>query len=1092
MVLDRGKRPLRRIGRALLATLVSLLLTAAGAAAWLLCAESGLTWAAATLARLSNDAVRIEGARGRLVGPLTLARVDIAAGAARYSAHDVALRWTPRALVDGVLAIDALHVGRIDLTLAAAAAAAPPEDLQLPLAVRVGMLEIGRIDVREGAAGATRPLASELRAVLASDGKLHRIAALSLRLGAGTLTGQGTLDAVAPFALAATAELAAAGPPALRVKARAAGTLDAIALDLDGPHAVLTLELDLARNAAGALAGGLRAANAAPAALDRGGLPFSRVAAALTVDGDGVPRRLRVDGLTLTQGRAELAGSGELRLDAARAWRFAGRLRHVDPAAIAALPPADLNASFDTAGELAPRLAGRLRFVLGASRYAGQALAGNGDVAFTARDAAHLLDDLLAAGGAAQLNGALALQLGASRLSVQGGWGSRAERLSLKLTAPDLAQHRRWLPGLAGALDLTAVVSGFSAQPQLVLDVHGRKLVLAGGDRIARLDAAASLQGEMLSLKLTAETLSRPEGPQLARAELTVAGTRAQHRLHATADLPAGRGVELTATGRLIEAAQDWRDTAWRGTLERFSVTGDWPVLLLAPMKLAASRRELVLGAGVLALAAGRVELAETTWTPQRWSSRGRFSALALRLNGAADKRAAPALADGDWALAGQTDGSLAGHLRASVPDLSGLGPAIDGNLSSAGALAIDAAVSGSIAAPRLHGSVRGSGLALGLIDQNLHLREGTLVIRFDGARAVVERLDFVARHDPPGRAARLAGFAAPAEPGRLAVSGELDLQRRQAHLDATLVRLPLSQQPDRWLVASGTAQLDYRDGSLNLAARLVADAGLVAAAAPGRPTLAGDIVVRGRAAPAQRGAPIAADIVLDLGERFHVRAAGLAARLVGQLRLRSGGGAGAAPLAASGSIATRDGTFEAYGQKLVVERGIVNFQGALDDPGLNVLALRKGGAVEAGVAVGGTLQRPVVRLVSTPLVPDAEKLSWIVLGRAPDAAGTDASLLLAAAGSFLGQDGAGEQLARAIGVDEFGLRQASGGETLASQILTVGKRLSARTHLSYEQGLSAATAALKLTHALTPRISVVTRAGADSAIDVFYSFSFD
>ena len=77
-----------------------------------------------------------------------------------------------------------------------------------------------------------------------------------------------------------------------------------------------------------------------------------------------------------------------------------------------------------------------------------------------------------------------------------------------------------------------------------------------------------------------------------------------------------------------------------------------------------------------------------------------------------------------------------------------------------------------------------------------------------------------------------------------------------------------------------------------------------------------------------------------------------------------------------------------------MVERGIVNFQGPLDDPGLNVLALRKGTLVEAGVTVTGTAQRPVVRLVSTPPVPDSEKLSWIVLGRVPDASGTDTSLL--------------------------------------------------------------------------------------------------
>ncbi|MBK8121751.1 MAG: translocation/assembly module TamB domain-containing protein [Sulfuritalea sp.] len=248
---------------------------------------------------------------------------------------------------------------------------------------------------------------------------------------------------------------------------------------------------------------------------------------------------------------------------------------------------------------------------------------------------------------------------------------------------------------------------------------------------------------------------------------------------------------------------------------------------------------------------------------------------------------------------------------------------------------------------------------------------------------------------------------------------------------------------------------------------------------------------MRGREPRKVRALRVETDIALDLGTRFHLRAAGLAARLAGDVRVR---GDGDSPLSANGSIATRDASFDAYGQRLTVERGIVNFQGPLDDPGLNVLALRKGLPVEAGVAVTGTAQRPVVRLVSIPPVPDAEKLSWIVLGRAPDAGGTDSALLAAAAGAILGGPGGGPigQISQTLGIDEFSLRQAPDGDTLTSQILTVGKRLSDRAWLGYEQGLTAATGVLIFTYALSPRISIVTRTGGDNAVDVFYNFRFD
>jgi translocation and assembly module TamB len=240
-------------------------------------------------------------------------------------------------------------------------------------------------------------------------------------------------------------------------------------------------------------------------------------------------------------------------------------------------------------------------------------------------------------------------------------------------------------------------------------------------------------------------------------------------------------------------------------------------------------------------------------------------------------------------------------------------------------------------------------------------------------------------------------------------------------------------------------------------------------------------------------------DVGVDLGEHFYLQASGVEARLAGRLRLLA---EPARTLRASGSISTQEGTVEAYGQRLSIERGIVNFQGPLDDPGLNVYALRKGLAVEAGVEVTGTARRPQVRLVSVPSVPDPEKLSWLVLGRAPDTAGgTDAALLLPAAGALFGGQSASitSQIARSVGIDEFSLRlgeTGSGGagtnDSLTNQIVSVGKRLSSRATLSYEQGLAAAAGLVKLTYQLTPRVSVVTRAGTDNAIDVFYTLSFD
>ena len=273
-------------------------------------------------------------------------------------------------------------------------------------------------------------------------------------------------------------------------------------------------------------------------------------------------------------------------------------------------------------------------------------------------------------------------------------------------------------------------------------------------------------------------------------------------------------------------------------------------------------------------------------------------------------------------------------------------------------------------------------------------------------------------------------------------------------------------------------------------------------------------MVILGRRAATTEPTRISLDIEADLGSRTWFHGRGLDTRLAGSVRLR---GDTRTPLRFSGSIATREGTYDTYGQSLAIDRGIVNFQGPIETAGLNVLALRKGGAVEAGVEVSGSVIDPRVRLVSDPNVPDAEKLSWLVLGHGQDqAGGSDSAVLLTAASAILGGSSGGmtKQLAQGLGLDQISVGSGSatastlplstvagsatsGGSgardgALSSQIVTIGKRLSSKAFLSYEQSLNGLSSGVKLTYSLTRGLSVIGRAGTDNSLGLFYTFAFD
>jgi translocation and assembly module TamB len=847
--------------------------------------------------------------------------------------------------------------------------------------------------------------------------------------------------------------------------------------------------------------------------------------------------QLDVEQLTLRQHQAQLTAQGQLQLSAPQRWQFTGTAHDFDPvsffAPAAAWPAALFNARFTTRGQRQPHLTGQLQLTLDDSRIAGQSLQGHSTLEFTGLDAPDLLNTLLTNRGQSRIAGQLSLTLADSQLQLDGGWGQPGDHLQLSLDAPQLARHRSLWPQLDGALKLKAQLFANTPATQLELTAQAQHLKLPGTRplQIGDLRLQLKLAERNIDLSLAAHELIRGQvdadtAPQrLARLSAEVHGALSQgsHQLQLTAATPDGHELKLAAAGRLQNLTPaTWRQTVWQGQLEQLALNGNWPLRLTTPTELSLAAERIHLASANFSFAGGHLELSRSHWTPADWQSQGRFSdiampheatvpALAISPTAPSSQNSSPPLGQGEWQLAGAADGSLNGKISARLPDLRGLSSllaTLDVPLTTAGAAELEARLDGTLSAPRIQGALRANRLAIGLPEHNVELQDGTLALRFDGQRAVLERCEFSAPHRPPEAALRATGYPRPTQAGRLELKGELDLQTatRRAWLEAHASTLPLSQLDERWLIASGKARLELNGEQLKLAAQLKADAGFIGGAPTSRPRLADDVVVLGRQTPPPAAASprLNADIQLDLGERFQLRAAGLTARLVGQVQLRGNPAPakGEPPLAAHGSIATRDARYEAYGQQLSVERGIVNFQGRLEDPGLNVLAVRKGGAVEAGVAISGTAQRPIVRLVSTPAVSEAEKLSWIVLGRPPEAGGVDASLLIGAAGALLGGNGESlsSQIAHTLGIDEISLRQANtqstpeskeSKESFNNQVLTLGKRLSSRIYLAYEQGLTAAAGALKLTYRLNRRLSLVTYAGNDNAIDLFYNVTF-
>ena len=785
----------------------------------------------------------------------------------------------------------------------------------------------------------------------------------------------------------------------------------------------------------------------------------------------------------------EATGSGRLHLG--QPMRFTTRLRlaRFDPARFGDYPEGSINGSVDASGVLQEDFAVDARWRIEDSTLRGAVLASRG----VARITRHRFSRADAEA-----------MLGKARLTARGDFGGPKDELAVQLEVPDLAQ---FVDGVSGRLSAGGRLTGTWDRPRGSVQARVSALAMPNG---LRLDSIA------------------------AKAE----GALAKHDAEILLE---GEGLDLAARLR-----GGWSEAAgWTGELYALRNAGAYPLELAQPAALGIAPGRVELGRLQAKLGDGRLLVKQLTWSESRLSSSGEVEGLPAQwlilAGGIAERVSASLLLDGQWDLAAapRLNGTLTVRRRSGdvvvLPEglalelekgalelrfvdgaasataalasrygsadargtLQGFAPGAPldftarvrlaelrtllqphlGEARVEGRLGAELRAGGTLGAVRLSGSVEGDALALQVPPYGVFLKDGEL-------RAVLE-----------GDRLRIARFSIGGSGGRFTASGTLPLRAQNgAHVDWRAENFGLLARPDLRLTVSGAGDARLADGRVSLGGALRADRGYLELEQERLPQLGDDVVIAGkpRAAARERARlPIGLDVQLDLGEQLEVRGYGLEGKLTGKLQVET---TKDGELRAYGRIQAINATFMAYGQRLQVDPGIALFDGPLDNPALQMTAWRRNQQVEAGVQISGTARAPRVQLVSQPPVPEAERLSWLVLGRAPgEATKADLGLLQAAAGALLAR---GDQMpldrrfARAFGLDEISLR---GSGEVGDRVVAVGKRLSDRLYVSYEQGLGLmASALVKLDLALTERWSVRAETGTSSGVGMFYRFSWD
>jgi translocation and assembly module TamB len=421
-------------------------------------------------------------------------------------------------------------------------------------------------------------------------------------------------------------------------------------------------------------------------------------------------------------------------------------------------------------------------------------------------------------------------------------------------------------------------------------------------------------------------------------------------------------------------------------------------------------------------------------------------------------------------------DSPISGALQAEWSDLRFLALLVPQLEEVVGAVGIDLRAAGTVDAPTVEGRAT--------------LTDGRISVPRFGL--VVEAIEGSAT-SPDGRSLTLAATGRAGD-GMLSVTGTTALDPARGWPTRLALRgdtVPVVQRTDITVLATPDLTVDIALPRVTVTGSvLVPRAAIQIETLPAqavRPSV--DAVVHGMAGPTETAQPLLVNtsVELTLGDDVRYSGLNLDTTVAGGLRLATEPNRSAI---ATGTLRLA-GTYNAYGQKLALERGQLLFNGPIDNPGLDVSAVRTIETVRAGVELSGTLREPQTRVFSEPAMSEADALSYLLFGRPATTAAegfeTEQASTLQAAALSLGLQQAlpvVQRIGSTLGLDELSVQSTASD----AGALMAGKYLSPRLYVRYSYGLFNRIGGLLLRFKVNERLSLETRSGDQQSMDLLYT----
>ncbi|SEI16089.1 translocation and assembly module TamB [Pseudomonas asplenii] len=412
----------------------------------------------------------------------------------------------------------------------------------------------------------------------------------------------------------------------------------------------------------------------------------------------------------------------------------------------------------------------------------------------------------------------------------------------------------------------------------------------------------------------------------------------------------------------------------------------------------------------------------------------------------------------------------LSGDFRLSGLDIAVIRPFVPMVEKLAGRLDGSGRLSGGLLAPQVNG--------------NLLLSGGEV----SGPELPTTISDLQVQAQIAGENVQLNGSWKGGESGQGRLSGHIGWADALA-VDITLKgeQLPVTVEPYAALQVAPDLHITMHGDRLAIAGKVLVPKGeiTVRELPPSTVKVSDDTVIVGN--QNEEGKPpmaIAMDIDVIVGQdTLSFSGFGLTATLQGQVHIGDN-------LDTRGELRLNDGRYRAYGQRLSIRRARLLFAGPVDQPYLDIEAIRQTGDVIAGIRLSGSAEQPTTQIFSEPAMSQEQALSYLVLGRPLSTTGEDNNMLAQAALGLglMGSSSVTSSLAKNLGVQDFELdTQGSGNKTA---VVASGK-ITEKLSLRYGVGVFEPANTIALRYLLTKRVYLEAASGVASSLDIFYKRDF-